>query len=206
MTQHLPFGLDETDRVGEAFARWREGAGEADRQAVEVWTYCFVRRYFIIKLAREPAGGGADLDALMDRVYRKVDARRDTVKEAARYAAWVSVICKRTFINHLHRRRRHVSIDEEAGPVLKADPADVHYDAPLVRKALLAAIGRLPPSLQTVARLKFVEDRPYADIAAATERPVASVRAYVHKALERFREDEHLLTFLDPPDVEPDEP
>ena len=206
VARHLPFQLDETDRVGEAFARWRDGKDATGERTVDLWTYCFVRRYFLVKFAREPAYGIADLDELVERVYRKVQTHRHTVERAERYASWVSVICKNTFLNYLRRRRRQVSVDAEGGPVLKDEPADVHHDAPLVRQALLAAIARLPPSLQTVARLKFVEDRPYEDIAAETERPVASVRAYVHKAIERFRKDERLLAYLDPPDVGAGEP
>ncbi len=45
----LPFRLDEADRVNEAFASYMLAGLKQQKVVVDLWTYCFVRRYFLIK-------------------------------------------------------------------------------------------------------------------------------------------------------------
>jgi RNA polymerase sigma factor (sigma-70 family) len=199
LVTHLPFPLDDTDRVNETFARWRAHEQREDEKVVAVWTYCFVMRYFLVKAVRGSIRAPSDLDALIAKVYNKVNRKRDTVKDASRYASWVSVICKNTLINYVQRKRPEQSLDDENAPVLMDGSPVAYHDAGFVLQALHDAIDRLPPYLQKTARLYFLHECTYEEISERIEKDVPTVRSYRHKVVNKFREDDQLLAFLRPP-------
>ena len=131
----------------------------------------------------------------MDEVYRKVETHQATIKQAHRYASWVSVVCKNTFLNYLRTRRTMVSIEDGQEPVIE-ERQEGPDEFGLALRAVHAAIRRLPDFLQEVARLRFVENRSYEEISALTGRPPATIRAYVNKARTRFHADRSLLKFF----------
>lgn len=196
LAARLPFSLDDTEEVNAAFARWRADHRQEDMKTVAVWTYCFVMRYFLVKAVRGSVRCPADLDALIAKVYRKVDEKRDTVKNASRYASWVSVICKNTLINYVNRKRPEQSIHDDFGPTLTAASPTTYHDAGFVLQALHDAIDRLPSYLQETARLHFLNECTYEEISEKTGKSVPTVRAYRHKVVRKFREDDRLLAFL----------
>ncbi|MDX1440347.1 MAG: sigma factor-like helix-turn-helix DNA-binding protein, partial [Rubricoccaceae bacterium] len=57
------------------------------------------------------------------------------------------------------------------------------------------AMSKLPDSIRDIAIQRLVKNRPYEEIAEETERPIATVRTYVAKAISRLREDEELCRF-----------
>jgi len=110
-----------------SFRQWQTQADDEAGYHVDLWTYCFIRRYFLVKFAREAYGGPADLEALIEKAYRKVQSRRHTVADTARYASWVSVVCKNTFLNYLRGRRLFCELSEatEPGALATADATDL---------------------------------------------------------------------------------
>lgn len=192
---HLPFHVDDVDAANAAFLRWHETGDAEDLELVELWTYCYTRRYFIAKFLRDSIHGPTALDQLVGKAFTKARTNFDRVREPERFASWVSVICRHTFLNFLRRYREHAVLDEAR---LAAPPKPEHFehDRLTARRAVEHAIERLPPSLQEVARLKFLENRPYDYIVEVTGRPAASVRSYVNKAVVRLREDPELLALL----------
>lgn len=193
----LPFHLDDIASANEAFVRWRESGSDTDRRVVQLWTYCFIRRYFLVKFVQETAYSPADLDALIDTTFRKVERSASGIKKPSRYASWVSVVCKNTFLNYLRGRRRAVSLDEAGAPQLAGEPPGVYHDISIAREAVLRAIDRLPPYLQECVRCRFIEGLTYEEIAQRTGYPLPRIRSYINKAVKRFREDEELLAFFD---------
>ena len=192
---HLPFHVDDVDKANDAFLRWRETGEPRDLRLVELWTYCYTRRYFIAKFLRDSAYGPTELDTLVTKAFSRARENFDRVKEPERFASWVSVICKNTFINFIRRYREQFALDESR----LASDAPFHYgehDRMLAQRAVKRAIDDLPPSLQEVARLRFLEDRAYDYISEATGRPVPSVRSYVNKAVVRLRADPGLRALL----------
>jgi len=192
----LPFAVDDTDAANEAFRRWRTDDAEAGR-IVDLWTYCYVCRYFLGKSAGGNFDSAAAPEQLITRAYEKVRDKRDTVRNPDRYASWVSVVCKNTFLNHTRRDRRAQSIDEEKGPTLRADERGRPQKVGFVQESLKAAIDRLPNYLQEPARLYFLEDRDFEEISEAIDKPVPTIRTYKHKAVQRLREDETLREYVD---------
>ncbi len=202
LVSHLPFPLNATDEVNAAFERWQAHQSKQDEMAVALWTYCFVMRYFLVKSVYGSIQSAADVDALVAKVYRKIEQNRESIEEASRYANWVSVICKNTFLNYVQRRPVEQSIQDDNGPVLAAETKGILHDAGFVMEALDEAIDRLPSYLQETARLYFLQGSSYAEISKAIDKPVPTVRAYRHKIVQRFRKDERLLSMLSAEDRE----
>ena len=194
---HLPFALDDIEAANAAFLRWHAGTDDAALRTVELWTYCFVRRYFLVKFIKEPPASASDLEAIVEKTFVKIERKRATVRQPDRYASWVSVVCKRTYLNYVRDRKRLQSLDDEYAPVLVADaPEPVVDDASVLLQVLLAAIARLPPFLQEVAHLRFVKEYDYVQMHAVTDRAVPTLRAYVNKAATALRKDAHLAELL----------
>jgi len=74
--------------------------------------------------------------------------------------------------------------DDAAEPAATADGA---VDTALQRMVLLGALSQVSPEHRGVVLLAVVRDRPYADVAAALDIPVGTVKSRVHHALRGMR-------------------
>ena len=199
--ERLPFSVDDTAAANDAFRRWRNGSDPDAERIVDMWTYCYICRYFLSKSSQGAFNHASDTDELTTRAYRKVLDNRDGVRNPDRYANWVSVICKNTFLNYTRRDQFSESVEEEEGPTLTAEKRQSVAEVGFVREALDEAIDRLPQYLQKPARLYFLEDREFEEISDAVDKPVATVRTYKHKAVKRLRTDERLQEYVDRPNI-----
>jgi RNA polymerase sigma factor (sigma-70 family) len=197
----LPFSVDDTDAANDAFRRWVKGSDPDAKRLLDLWTYCYVCRYFLSKSAKGTFDNTSDADELTTRAYRKVQDNRDAVRNPDRYANWVSVICKNTLLNYTRRDQFSESIEKEEGPTLTSDARASVADVGFVREALEEAIEQLPSYLQEPARLYFLEDREFEEISDAIGKPVATVRTYKHKAVKQLRTDDRLREYVERPDV-----
>ncbi len=195
--ERLPFSVDDTGAANDAFRRWKDGNDPDAERLVDMWTYCYICRYFLSKSSQGAFDHASDTDDLTTRAYRKVLNNRDGVREPDRYANWVSVICKNTFFNYTRRDQFSESIEGEGGPTLTAERRQSVAEVGFVREALDEAIDRLPKYLQKPARLYFLEDREFEEISDAVDKPVATVRTYKHKAVKQLRTDERLQEYVD---------
>lgn len=203
---HLPFELDDTEAANRAFQHWRNSHLAEKKRLVQIWTYCFVRRYFLLKFAREDSLRLSDFDDLVAKTYRKIEVYAHTVDDPGRYANWVSRVCKNTFLNHVRTLRYTEPLDDE-NPELVTDLISAMSDFGVLSRALSAAIGRLPTFLQGIARMRFIEHRSYEEIGRMTGKPLPVIRSYTSKAVARFRRDRYLRVFIDTPtEALPDPP
>ena len=193
----LPFHLNDTDKVNEAFQQWRKHKDEEHRRVIDIWTYCFVRRYFLSKFTHPASHSStADLDILVERVYKRVQDHEDKLVDGMRYASWVSVICKNTYLNFLRKQTIFVSIDQEMGPVLQAHTEQATHDLGLVVEGLRRAVARLPDYLRDITRLRLMEGRSYSEIEQLTGKSLPTIRSYLHKAIVKLRSDAAFLAFI----------
>jgi RNA polymerase sigma factor (sigma-70 family) len=199
--ERLPFSVDDTAAANNAFRRWQNGSDPDAERIVDMWTYCYICRYFLSKSSQGAFDHASDTDELTTRAYRKVLDNRDGVRNPDRYANWVSVICKNTFLNYTRRDQFSESVEEEEGPTLTAEKRQSVAEVGFVREALDEAINRLPQYLQKPARLYFLEDREFEEISDAVDKPVATVRTYKHKAVKKLRTDERLQEYVDRPNI-----
>jgi RNA polymerase sigma factor (sigma-70 family) len=193
----LPFSVDDTTAANGAFRRWRKQDAPNAERTVDLWTYCYVCRYFLSKSTQGAFNNSSDADELITRAYQKIQDNREEVRNADRYANWVSVVCKNTFLNYTRRDRFSESIEEDEGPTLTAQKERSTAEIGFVREAFDEAIDRLPEYLQEPARLYFLEDREFEEISEAVDKPVATVRTYKHKAVKKLRTDERLQEYVD---------
>ena len=197
----LPFSVDDTDAANDAFRRWREDEDPEAKCVADLWTYCYVCRYFLAKSARGTFDTPSDADKLTTRAYRKVQENRDGVRNASRYANWVSVVCKNTLLNYTRRTRYSESIDDEDRATLTAEKKNTVAEVGFVHEAFVEAIERLPTYLQEPARLYFLENREFEEISEALGKPVATVRTYKHKAIKQLRTDDRLREYVNRTDL-----
>ena len=195
---HLPFELTDMQAANTLYARWRNAPSEADERLVDIWTYCFVRRYFLIKFAQSDEA--ADLEMIIEKVYRKIHRKRIDVRDPSRYAHWVHVVCCNTFRNHLRSRSRRTTmpIDHAVeNTVLVEEPKAALYDAGTLHGVVHRSIAQLPGYLQEVAERRLLKEQSYSEIGEAIESPVPTVRSYLHKAVKRLREDPTIRAYLE---------
>ena len=46
VARHLPFSLDDVSAVNRTFVRWLDKRRRRDGRLIQLWTYCYVHRYF----------------------------------------------------------------------------------------------------------------------------------------------------------------
>jgi len=196
LVTYLPFHLDDSGRVNEVFSQWRNEGEVEHRRVVDLWTYCFIRRYFLIKFVQDPAYHSADFDVLVDDVFKRAERGRPKLNSDAHYASWVSVICKNVYRNYLKRRRRILSLDDPAQAALSEELSIFPHDASRVYSEMLAAIARLPTAIQQVAKLRLLEGQSYVEIGEFTGKALPTLRSYMNKAVKKLRKDPRLLIFV----------
>lgn len=197
LASHLPFALDETEQVNEAYCRYVAQPESTNARLVDLWTYCYIRRYFLIKFLRETAFRSSELEQVVERTYRKVESRRHQLEHLDRYAQWVSVICRNTYFNFVSRRRTLAPLDSVPDLAVEMPAIELDLDAGAVFLALTAAIAQLPGFLQPTARMRYVENLSYEEIARITGKRVPTIRSYIHKICARFRKDSGLSAWAE---------
>lgn len=193
----LPFCLDDAQELNEIFAAFRERDHPDDRYLVDLWTYCYIRRYYLVKFIRESGFQSAELDQVVELTYKKVENCRHQLEQDRRYAQWVSVVCHNTYVNFVTRRRCVTALEGINEPVFEPPDTNSVEDPAALYLTLARAIDRLPVFLRHVARMRFVEDLTYEEIGRLTGKSVATVRSYVHKTCRRFRLDPGLKAWED---------
>jgi len=186
----LPFHMDESERVNEAFVSYMSSGERREKVLVDVWTYCYVRRYFLIKFLRPSNFRASELDHVVERTYQKVEQGRREIVHHDRYAQWVSVICRNTYLNFVSRRKSVTALEERHDRATNTvDIFDLDVNAAALHLALINAIERLPAFLQSTARMKFVENLSYEEISRIVGKRVPTIRSYIHKICSRLRRD-----------------
>lgn len=127
------------------------------------------------------------LVALME----KIDLLRTLTEEQER--AYVLAVVRNTAMDELRRKQRQRGRflrDGDEALALYPDPTALEEKV-LMRETMAAvrrAIAELPEKEQQVLRLKVLENRTDAEIAAETGLSPGSIRQYLHRARGRLRE------------------
>jgi RNA polymerase sigma-70 factor (ECF subfamily) len=153
----------------------------------------------LVGFFRRLGAGRAEAEDLTQDVFLKL------YRNAARYRpqGTVQAYCLRVAHNAWIDRRRRLAARPEAGPLPVADGADGPGTAlePSSREAspgealeagdegerLARAVAALPEGQAEVFELAVVQGLAYADVAAALEIPVGTVKSRVHHAVQRLR-------------------
>jgi RNA polymerase sigma-70 factor (ECF subfamily) len=163
------------ERLLERFVEGNPEAAEALYRRYEREAYGW-----ILRIVRDPA---AAEDVLVESFWRAFRARARFVVGRP-FGAWLRRIATRAALDHLRSVRRRAE-----RPLGKVDPeAPVAGDL-AARDAITRAFRRLSPKLQVVAILGLVEEVPHAEIAAALELPIGTVKSRLSRASARLREE-----------------
>jgi RNA polymerase sigma factor (sigma-70 family) len=191
VARHLPFPLDDISAVNRTFVRWLDQRRPRDGRVIQLWTYCYVHRYFSQKFLSRDLRVPSDVDALTEDAYWKIRRHQDEIRRPGRFASWVSVICKHAFINHVREPYRSHELEERLGEELQARTRTNGYacDRITAYDEVDRAIGELPPFLRQTARMRLIDALTYPQISERTGKSIPTIRAYVHKALGQIRKD-----------------
>ncbi|MGH9330622.1 MAG: RNA polymerase sigma factor, partial [Vicinamibacterales bacterium] len=100
------------------------------------------------------------------------------------FDGWARRIATNLAIDHLRAGRHEVELPDHLAAAEGADPAERRELTRAIRSAFLA----LPPRLRVAATLALIEERSYAEIAAALDISVTAVKSRVFRAVRLLRQ------------------
>jgi RNA polymerase sigma-70 factor (ECF subfamily) len=175
---------EETSRDAAADQRLVEAARQGDRAAFGRLYDRYARMVHGILLARVPL---SEVDDLVHDVFLRALPRLHTLRDTARFGAWLAAIT-RNRANDYHRRsveEVELTDDMPRGELEGQRGADLH-DAEAA--SILAAIRSLPEAYRETLLLRLVEGMTGPEIAARTGLTPGSVRVNLYRGMEQLRE------------------
>jgi RNA polymerase sigma factor (sigma-70 family) len=105
------------------------------------------------------------------------------LRDGSNLRGWLFTIAHRKVIDSARaRERRPVPVGAVPDRVGDADPVETGDD-------VWSSVRQLPPKQRTAVLLRYLDDRPYAEIAEVLGCSEAAARQNVHTGLERLREE-----------------
>jgi len=119
-------------------------------------------------------------------LYRNLDA----MKSAAHTTSWLRRVAVQRSIDETRKRKRRpqASLEDTVEPATPAASLDMLRSDVLRNDALWRMVAALPEIPRMVVILRYQEDLSPAEIAAALDRPVATVKSDLQRALALLRE------------------
>lgn len=187
VSKSLPFGVDDYEEVNKTHRRWVEHGRMEDRRNVDIWTYCYVQRYFALQFLRSKGWIRSDADRLIDITLTRLRVASYQLRNPDRYTSWVASTCRNMYLTYIRSKQLDGLADPDS---IVAEPqSTMRYDIAVMYAALELGIDRLPEFLQAPARLRLIEGRPYRDISRRTGQSVPTLRSYANRALVALRRD-----------------
>lgn len=157
-----------------------------DRRAAEELVEATYREIFAV-LCRL-AGGDRELAAdLTQETYRRAWASLASFAGRAQFSTWLYRIAYTTFLNHVRRPRRLVSLEEE-GAIERVRDGDPPADELLVQSAdaerLRRAVVGLPDELRFTVTAHYWRGLPVSEIAALDRISTVAVRKRLKRAFK----------------------
>ncbi len=136
-------------------------------------------------VCRRVIGSSRDADDALQETLIKIVRSLDRFDGRSSFTTWAHRIATNTALDELRRRRRrpplHLVDDERDAPTHDpVDPlADRVVEAVTDRLAIDDALARLPEEFRLAVVLRDVADLDYAEIAAALDVPVGTVKSRI---------------------------
>ena len=116
--------------------------------------------------------------------------RLDTLKDPARFGAWVCRIAKYRAINLAKRYRDYIPFDEVENYIEDArEDLSGYYDDKLETEILRGCVERLSEKIGTVIRLRYFEGLSISDIAKRTRLAEGTVKSRLAAGREQIRKE-----------------
>lgn len=143
----------------------------------------------VFQIAYRVLGNAADAEEVAQEAFLRAHGRLGSLREPARFRAWVSRIAFRLALNRQRSRRRQLARETawQAALPERLDGDRAAADR-LYLERLRVEIARLPEKLRGVLLLSGVEGMDARETAAVLEIPVGTVRSRLHTARKRLLE------------------
>lgn len=168
---------------GELIERFRRGDAAAFTLLVRRWEAP------VHRIAWRITGDAAEAEDVRQTVFLRLLEDPWSLRDAARFGAWIRRCAVNAAINAAARRARI----RGAGPDPSLDVRESEED-PAERAAareeaerLSAALAGLPPAERALLALRFDEDLTFEEIAAVIGRPASTIKSRVGKAVGKLR-------------------
>jgi RNA polymerase sigma-70 factor (ECF subfamily) len=169
--------------------------GDAESAAAAFEALYSRHRNFVLRVARRFTGDrDLALDALQETftyLLRKFPPGGTGLHLTAKLETLLYPVAKSSAITARRKAARLSGIGDAELEELPAPP-EVETDA------LDAALSRLSPERREVLTLRFVDDLSLAEIAAALQVPLGTVKSRLHLAIKDLREDPRTKDLFDP--------
>ncbi len=167
---------DEHD--GDLLERFVQGDQEAfealfRRFEVEVYRW-------ILRITQDAA---AAEDVLVDAFWRAYRGRA-RFDPSRSFGAWMRRIATNAALDHLKAEHRRTGRSTTDGKVVAPTDPDSG-----LRETIAIAFHKLPPKLQAVATMAFIEEQPYSEIAGALDLPLGTVKSRVSRAVRILKKE-----------------
>lgn len=161
-----------------------EAARGGDRSAYGRLYDRHARMVHGILLARVPPG---EVDDLVQDVFLQALPRLGSLRDAARFGAWLAAIA-RNRANDYYRRSRPTTELTETLPADQIEDRTASSAEMAQAAAILDAIRELPEAYRETLILRLVEGMTGPEIAARTGLTPGSVRVNLHRGMQQLRE------------------
>ncbi len=143
----------------------------------------------VFQIALGVLGNAADAEEVAQEAFLQAHRRFPTLREPARFRAWVSRIALRLSLNRYRERFRRLRREDawQSARPAAADGAQLAADK-LYLERLRHEIDRLPEKLRLVLLLSAVEGMDAREVAAVLGIPAGTVRSRLHLARKRLLE------------------
>lgn len=171
--------VDHTDE--ELFAAYRSGNQAAHRALFDRLSPT------LLAVARRHLRDHAEAEDVVQRTFLQLHRARHDFREGAKLRPWVFTIAM-NLVRDIHRRRkRHkespLLTEGRREPSIEPLGLERKEEAALVRRAL----EHLPVDQREAIRLHWIEERPFAEVAAMVGASVSAVKVRAHRGYKRMR-------------------
>ena len=165
-------------------ATWVDRAREGDRVAFGQLYDRYARMVHGVFMARVPL---SEVDDLVQDVFVLALRRLSTLRDSARFGAWLAAI-SRNLANDYHRQS--VAAVELTEELSESEPEHGvrSQTSEAEGRRILAAIRSLPDAYKETLILRLVEGMTGPEIAARTGLTPGSVRVNLHRGMQQLRE------------------
>ncbi len=166
------------EEAGVELARAAAGSEEAFAHLVRD------HQAMVFSLALHCLGDRAAAEDLSQEVFLQLHRNLGQIESPAHLKFWLRRVASHRAIDAARRRRwwPKFGLDEIPEPAIRPPQAD-----PLLLRRLSKVIRTLPETQRVIVVLRYQEDLDPSEISEVLDMPVATVKSYLHRALEMLR-------------------
>jgi RNA polymerase sigma-70 factor (ECF subfamily) len=145
---------------------------------------------YVFNLAYRVLGDYAEAEDMTQEAFVRVWRGLSGFRGQAQFTTWLYRIVHNLCLNRLPGLRRELLQTEPLEEVL-ADPGPSPTDLFDTRERLAflhAQLDRLPEKYRLVLTLRYLQHLSYAEVAAALDMPMGTVKTHIHRARRLLRE------------------